>query len=176
MTTMLRRHEREGARRGAGLRRWDGGGGRGLPRRKEGEDFGKQVAGEGFDAFADAILRAGLGDVVGGAAGEGFDGDAGAARGEGAAHDDGDAAIAAADAGEDFEAVHAGHFDVEQDEVGMEALEGGEAVLAAGRGGSDFDGGFGSRTMRSRLRMTAESSTRRTRILARRSADRWSGS
>ena len=111
-------------------------------RGEEGEDFGKQVAGEGFNAFADAILGAGLGDVVGGAAGESFDGDAGAARGEGAAHDDGDAAIAAANAGEDLEAVHAGHFDVEQNEVGMEAFEGGEPASPLDGGGGDFDGGL----------------------------------
>jgi len=51
-------------------------------------------------------------------------------------------AIAAADGGEDFEAVDAGHFDVEEDEVGVEALEGGEPRFAAGSSGDDLDGGL----------------------------------
>jgi hypothetical protein len=85
-------------------------------------------------------LGAWFGDVVRGASRQGFDGDARAARSQGTAHDDGDAAIDAANAGENFEAVHAGHLDVEQDEVGVNALEGGEAFLAAGGGGGDFDG------------------------------------
>src|SRR6202167_5373477 len=49
---------------------------------KESEDFRKQLAGEGFHALAHAVLLAGLGDVIGCAAREGFNGDAGAARGE----------------------------------------------------------------------------------------------
>jgi hypothetical protein len=119
------RGQRGGGRQGESRFGRTRGGGRPGLLRKEGEDLGEQLAGEGLDTLADAVLGAGFGDVVGGTAGEGFNGDAGAARGEGAAHDDGDVAVAAADRGENFEAVHAGHLDVEQDEVGVEAVKGG---------------------------------------------------
>jgi hypothetical protein len=40
----------------------------------------------------------------------------------------------------DLEAVHAGHFDVEQDEIGVEIFKGGQRLLAVGGGSGDLDG------------------------------------
>ncbi len=89
-------------------------------------------------------LAGGLGNVVGGTAGQRFNRDFCAAMREGAAHDDGDMAVARAHLAQCAKAIHDRHFDVEKDEVGMEQFGGTKAGGSVGCGASYFKTGGGT--------------------------------
>ena len=82
----------------------------------------------------------GLGEVVDAAGGEAADLVVGIA--EAGEEDDGDLAEGGVglEPGADLVAVHAGHVDVEEDEVGRDAGGGGEGLGAAGDGGDGVAG------------------------------------
>lgn len=98
--------------------------------------FEESDAEEGFDASAEFDAVDGFGEEVVGA---GFDGAFDVADfGEGGDHDDGDVACVGCffEFFAELEAGHAGHHDVEEDEVGGALFDGAEGVEAVG-GGAD---------------------------------------
>lgn len=114
----------------------------------------------GFTAGRAARLR----HVVRRAQGEGVEGGGGAALGERAEHDHRELRRPLADLGQELEAAHVGHLDVQPDHVGRErpaillsAIEAVDAVPTTSMSCSE------ERTSWSRRRTSAESSTMRTR-------------
>ena len=96
----------------------------------EGVNFGKQLLSQSaYRRFA-AGLAGGLGDIIAGAAGKGFDGDFGAALGERTAHDDRHLVALCAQIAQRDQAIHDRHLDIEQDQVGMDEIRGRSSAVA----------------------------------------------
>ena len=86
-----------------------------------------------FDGDEESVEVEGFLDEVVGSAVEGVDGGVdGAVGGD---DDEGDVGGHVLGSLEDVDAVHAGHFDVAEDEVGAVVFEGGESLDAVGGGG-----------------------------------------
>src|SRR6201997_245644 len=100
-----------------------------------------QLPGNRFPGFVHvAIAR--LGDVVGSSKSESFQGSGGSMFGERAEHDDGNAGVDLAQLANGFEAVHLGHFNVEEDDVGLEIGELGQSKTSVGGGAGYLEGGI----------------------------------
>ena len=71
-----------------------------------------------------------------------------AGAGEGGEDDRADGGVGGAQCGGDFEAGHAGHLDVGDEDVGGEGVDGVERVASVGGAGDDGDVGFECRGVR----------------------------
>jgi hypothetical protein len=107
----------------------------------ESPNLGNELAGNRFECSG-AIDVTGLGDIIGGAQRQRFQGYSCALFGQAAEHDDRNAAVDFAQFANRLEAVHLRHLDVEQDDIRFGSQEFRHSDAAIDCRGSHFKRGI----------------------------------